>query len=119
MSIGSAGSCVQDDDQQSSHLDGGFSRPSAESPVVRVGYLGHENVWEVFIRRRTGGEGGGGGGGLARRRGKKKQDLSCVPTGYPRTGVRGCSSPIKPRETERERGRAPSIFASLFQAEAG
>ncbi|KYQ52485.1 hypothetical protein ALC60_08345 [Trachymyrmex zeteki] len=34
--------------------------------------------------------------------------------------VRGVySSLIKPKETERERGRAPSIFASLFQAEAG
>lgn len=35
-------------------MDGGSSRPSAESPVVRVEYLGHEDVREVFIRRQTG-----------------------------------------------------------------
>ncbi|KYN36767.1 hypothetical protein ALC56_08558 [Trachymyrmex septentrionalis] len=61
---------------------GGFSRPSAESPVVRIGYLCTSR--DILER------------------------------------VRGvCSSLIKPKETERERGRAPSIFASLFQAEAG
>jgi len=50
---------------------------------------------------------------------RRSKKLSCVPHGILER-VRGVySSLIKPKETERERGRAPSIFASLFQAEAG
>jgi len=58
----------------------GISRRSGRIPGTQ-GY-----VWEVFIFRQTGKK---AGGGLARRRGKKKQDLSCVPTGYPRASARG------------------------------
>jgi len=58
----------------------GISRRSGRIPGTQ-GY-----VWEVFISRQTGKE---VGRGLARRRGKKKQDLSCVPTGYPRASARG------------------------------
>ncbi|EGI68774.1 hypothetical protein G5I_02554 [Acromyrmex echinatior] len=97
----------------------GFSRPSAESPVVRVGYLGHKDVWEVFIRHRTG-EGVKEEDYSASRKGKKKQEaLVCTPRDILERVDGVYSSLIKPKETERERGRAPSIFASLFQAEAG
>jgi len=80
------------------------ARPSVSSrypPGIWTG-RGQKNMWEVFIHT------------------QKRQEAAGSRV-YPRDfyGMRDAALRKAPGETERERGGAPSIFASLFRAEAG